>query len=93
MTSSRQDLVDALKLAGRGDRAAFSRVYAATSVKLFGVIVRILGRRDLALDVLQEVYIRVWKHAGEFNPTASSPITWLVSEPKRAGRLRLAKVW
>jgi len=74
-----QDLADALKLAGRGDRAAFSRVYAATSVKLFGVIVRILGRRDLALDVLQEVYIRVWKHAGEFNPTASSPIAWLVT--------------
>jgi RNA polymerase sigma-70 factor (ECF subfamily) len=79
ITLSRQGLVDALMLTGRGDQAAFSRVYAATSVKLFGIILRILGRRDLALDVLQEVYIRVWQHAGEFNPAVNSPIAWLVT--------------
>jgi RNA polymerase sigma-70 factor, ECF subfamily len=77
--SSRQDLIDALKLTAGGDQAAFRRVYAATSVKLFGIIVRILGRQDLAEDVLQEVYIRVWHHAGEFDPAVSSPTTWLVA--------------
>jgi RNA polymerase sigma-70 factor, ECF subfamily len=77
--SSRQALVDALKLIGRGDQAAFKSVYAATSVKLFGIILRILGRRDLAEDVLQEVYIRVWQRAGDFDPAVSSPITWLVT--------------
>ena len=79
ISSSRQDLVDALKLTARGDQAAFRRVYAATSVKLFGIILRILGRRDLAEAVLQEVYIRVWQRAGEFNPATSSPIMWLVT--------------
>src|ERR1700680_126781 len=52
--SSRQDLIDALRLVGRGDQAGFRTLYAATSVKLFGVVLRILGRRDLAEDVLQE---------------------------------------
>jgi RNA polymerase sigma-70 factor, ECF subfamily len=79
VSSSRQDLVDALKLTGRGDQAAFRRVYAATSVKLFGIIIRILGRQDLAEEVLQEVYIRVWQRAGDFDPVISSPITWLVT--------------
>jgi RNA polymerase sigma-70 factor, ECF subfamily len=78
-SSSRQDLVDALNLTGQGDQAAFGRVYAATSAKLFGILIRILGRRDLAEDVLQEVYIRVWQRAGDFDPGISSPITWLVT--------------
>jgi RNA polymerase sigma-70 factor (ECF subfamily) len=77
--SCRQDLVDALKLTGRGDQAAFRRLYAATSVKLFGIIVRILGRRDLAEEVLQEVYIRVWQRAVDFDPAITSPMTWLVT--------------
>lgn len=77
--SSRQDLVDALELTARGDQAAFKRVYAATSVKLFGIILRILRRRDLAEDVLQEVYIRVWQRAGDFDPAINSPVAWLVA--------------
>ena len=77
--SSRQDLIEALELTARGDQAAFRSVYLATSAKLFGIIVRLLGRRDLAEDVLQEVYIRVWQHAGEYDATSSSPITWLAT--------------
>jgi RNA polymerase sigma-70 factor, ECF subfamily len=77
--SSRQDLIDALKLTAGGDQAAFRRVYAATCVKLFGIIVRILGRQDLAEDVLQEVYIHVWHHAKDFDAAVSSPTSWLVA--------------
>jgi RNA polymerase sigma-70 factor (ECF subfamily) len=54
-------------------------MYAATCVKLYGVVVRILGRRELAEEVLQEVYIRVWQRAAEYDPSIGSPITWLVS--------------
>jgi len=79
MPVSRQDLVEALARTARGDLAAFKVVYAATSVKLYGIIVRILGRPDLADEVLQEVYVRVWQRAGDFNPAASSPITWLAT--------------
>jgi RNA polymerase sigma-70 factor, ECF subfamily len=77
--SSRQGLIDALKLTARGDQAAFKSVYAATSVKLFGIILRILERQDVAEDVLQEVYIRVWQQAGDFDPASTSPMTWLVT--------------
>jgi RNA polymerase sigma-70 factor (ECF subfamily) len=54
-------------------------VYGATSLKLYGIVVRILGRRDVADEVLQEVYVRVWQRAGDFDAAASSPITWLAA--------------
>jgi RNA polymerase sigma-70 factor (ECF subfamily) len=76
---SRQELVEAIARVSGQDRAAFERVYAATSAKLYGIIIRILGRRDVADDVLQEVYIRVWQRAAEFDPTIASPITWLTT--------------
>lgn len=79
MGVSRQTLADALKRVAQGDEAAFELVYAATSVKLYGIIVRILGRRELADEVLQEVYIRVWQRASQFDPASGSPITWLAS--------------
>jgi RNA polymerase sigma-70 factor, ECF subfamily len=75
----RAALVEALNGTARGDRAAFERVYAATAAKLFGIVVRILGQRDLAEDVMQDVYIRVWQRAGDFNPQNGSPITWLAT--------------
>jgi RNA polymerase sigma-70 factor (ECF subfamily) len=79
MPVSRQDLVAALQQTARGDRAAFRVVYEATSLKLYGIVVRILGRRDLADEVLQEVYIRVWQRAGDFDAASGSPITWLAA--------------
>ena len=48
-----------------GDRAALQTVYRLTSAKLFGVCLRILGERSEAEDVLQEVYVTVWRKAGE----------------------------
>jgi RNA polymerase sigma-70 factor (ECF subfamily) len=79
MPLSRQQLIEALGRVARGDQAAFEAVYAATSLKLYGIVVRILGRRDLADEVLQEVYVRVWQSAGDYDPAGSSPITWLAT--------------
>src|SRR6476661_9475202 len=79
MPVSRQELVEALERTARGDKAAFRLVYEATSLKLYGIVVRILGRRDLADEILQEVYVRVWQRAGDFNTSSGSPITWLAA--------------
>ena len=77
--ASSQDLVKALSRTAAGDKVAFAALYAATSMKLYGVILRILGRRDVAEDVLQDAYVRVWQRAGEFDPGLGSPITWMVA--------------
>jgi RNA polymerase sigma-70 factor, ECF subfamily len=62
-----------------GDRAALRVVYQDTSAKLFGVCLRILNDRSEAEDVLQDVYVTVWRKAGTFDPGRASPITWLVA--------------
>ena len=62
-----------------GDREAFAKLYRATSAKLFGIIVRILIRRDLSEEVLQEVYMRIWQKAGDFQPDVASPVSWMAA--------------
>jgi RNA polymerase sigma-70 factor, ECF subfamily len=74
-----EDLADAVELVAKGDRNAFNTVYAATSAKLFGAIVRIVGHRDIAEDVLQEVYVRLWQQASMYDRSRGSAITWLTS--------------
>jgi RNA polymerase sigma-70 factor (ECF subfamily) len=76
---TRDELAQALGRAGEGDRAAFRRVYDATSAKLLGVTLRILADRQLAEDVLQDTYLTVWRKAGSFDASRASPITWLVT--------------
>jgi len=63
----------------RGDEAAFGRVYELTARKMFGVALTILRRADLAEEVIQEAYIRIWHKAGQYDPSLSSPITWMVT--------------
>jgi RNA polymerase sigma-70 factor, ECF subfamily len=74
-----QDLKDYLARIAGGDRDAFAKLYAATSAKLFGIILRILSRRDLAEEVLQEVFVRIWQKAGDFDPTRASAISWMAA--------------
>src|SRR5262245_7587573 len=72
-------LVAALARVAGGDRAALRLVYQDTSAKLFGVCLRILKDRSEAEDVLQDVYVTVWRKAATFDPGRASAITWLVA--------------
>ena len=74
-----KQLVAALARIAGGDRAALRQVYRDTSAKLFAVCMRILHDEAEAEDVLQDVYITVWRRAGTFDPARASPITWLVA--------------
>jgi len=73
------ELVWLLGAVAKGDQAAFERLYAATRSKLYGVLLRILGRPELAEEVMQETYLKVWKMADKFDSTLASPITWMVA--------------
>ncbi|MEQ1651212.1 MAG: sigma-70 family RNA polymerase sigma factor [Hyphomicrobium sp.] len=74
-----QELSSLLGRVALKDRAAFADVYRATSSKLFGIILRILKRRDIADEVLQEVYVKIWDRAADFDPRMASPITWMAT--------------
>jgi RNA polymerase sigma-70 factor (ECF subfamily) len=88
---SSQELVWLLAAVAKGDRAAFERLYAATRAKLYGIVLRILRRRDLADEVMQETYLQIWSSAGQFDPALASPVTWMVAVARNRAIDRIRK--
>lgn len=78
-TERSHDLSRLLARAGVGDRAAFATLYERTSPHLLAVVLRINRDRAQAEDVLQEVYVNVWRAASSFDAAQSQPLTWLTS--------------
>ena len=79
MKKTTTDLVRLLSRIADGDHASFIDLYDATSAKLYGVILRILKRRDLADEIMQDVYLKIWRNAGDFDAARASPITWMAT--------------
>ena len=63
----------------KGERTALEELYRLTSARLFGVLMHILKRRELAEDALQDVYVRVWQRAAQFDSYRGRATAWLVS--------------
>ena len=82
-TTGQQDgrtiLLQLLAEVARGNKSAFARLYGLTHAKLLGVALRILRDRALAEDVLQESYLKVWRHAASYDPAIASPMTWMAT--------------
>jgi len=72
-------LAELLSATAAGDRAAFARLYQETSDRLFAVALRILRRRDLAEDVLQDAYLAIWKKAGQYQAGRGRPLAWMAT--------------
>ncbi|MFN3647322.1 MAG: sigma-70 family RNA polymerase sigma factor [Gemmobacter sp.] len=79
MTAEDDPLAPLLAAAATGDRRAFRPLYDATSAKLFGVVLRILRDRAEAEDALQEVYARIWTHAGRHDAAKGRAMTWMIA--------------
>lgn len=61
------------------DRAAFERLYRLSAAQLFGVVLRIVPDRDLAADVLQETYVKIWQRAGDYRADLATALTWMAA--------------
>ena len=81
--------VQLLKAVARGDEEALAQLYDQYRVILFGLLMRILNDREEAEDVLQEVFIQVWRRARDFDENRGKPFTWLVTLARSRGIDRL----
>lgn len=74
-----QQLRTWLMAAGKGDAAAFRSLYDASSSKLFGFALRILHKRELAEEVLQESFVAIWNNAANYQSHLAAPMTWMAT--------------
>ena len=81
--------VDLLKAVAARDEAALGQLYDHYRLILFGVLMRILNNREEAEDVLQEVFLQVWRRAADFDENRGRPFTWLVTLARSRGIDRL----
>jgi RNA polymerase sigma-70 factor, ECF subfamily len=63
----------------RGDEQALASLYDRYRLILFGLILRILHSRPEAEDILQDVFIQVWRRAADFDESRGRAFTWLVT--------------
>ena len=89
--ATRNEIEAWLGKAALGDRAAFDALYLATSAKLFGICLRVLDNRAEAEEVLQDIYVRIWNHAGRYQVNGLSPMTWLITIARNAAIDRLRR--
>ena len=62
-----------------GNRQAFETLYRSVSPRLHGVALRFMGRADLAEEVLQEAFVRIWYNASRYEAHLAAPMTWMVN--------------
>jgi RNA polymerase sigma-70 factor (ECF subfamily) len=80
---SSDELTELLAAVAERDSSAFERLYGATSAKLYGVILRIVRRHDVAADVLEDAYRTIWDTAGNYQPEFGSPTVWILAVARR----------
>jgi len=80
-TYSEQDLVIALK--SRDDQA-FSYLYDHYSGSLYSIILQIVKSPEIAGDVLQEVFINIWRKIESYDPLRGRLFTWMLNISRNA---------
>ena len=61
------------------DRSAFEYLYDHYSGALLGVISRIIKREELAEEILQDVFLKVWDRIGSYDPSKGKLFTWMLN--------------
>ena len=86
-------LRDAMRRVAAGDAQALAELYQRTSARLFGICVSMLRSESDAEDVLQDVYVTVWRRAGQYDTAKAGVMSWLavLARNRAIDRLRRRK--
>lgn len=76
------------RIALRRDQQALERLYRLTSAPLMGLMMRILHDEPACADLLQELYLKIWYHAGRFDHRGTA-WGWLCVSARNAAIDRL----
>jgi len=74
-----QQLQSLLDRCAAADSSALERLYELASPLLFAALTRILRRRELAEEALQDVFVSIWQRASQFQASRGRPMAWMMS--------------
>jgi RNA polymerase sigma-70 factor, ECF subfamily len=73
------ELAQLLQRCAAQDSAAFRALYDKTSPILFARLLRMLRRRSVAEEALQDVYVRIWQRAAQYEAHRGRALAWMVT--------------
>jgi RNA polymerase sigma-70 factor, ECF subfamily len=74
----------------KGNHLAFSRIVVAHQDRIFGYLGRMGLDSATAEDIAQETFLRIWQHAGKYNPRLGSLTTWIFTIARNLALTRLS---
>lgn len=69
---------------GNGEALALKELYQASSNALLGIILSVLKDRHEAEEVLQDVFLRIWKNSQNYHADRGSPMSWMITIARNA---------
>jgi RNA polymerase sigma-70 factor, ECF subfamily len=79
LMTERSDIDDLLARIAKGERTALAELFGAEAGRLVAIAQRIVRRRDLAEEVVQDVFVAVWRKGESFDPSRGSARGWLTT--------------
>lgn len=73
-TTEEREMVDALQ---SGDARALEKLYRLYAPSLLGIIYKITRHDEMAEDILQESFIKIWKSICQYNSDKGRLFTWM----------------
>jgi RNA polymerase sigma-70 factor (ECF subfamily) len=68
-----------MRRVAEGDSVAFERVYDAFSGILYSLALHILERPEDTEELIQEVFIKIWRDAADYDPRRGAPLAWAIT--------------
>ncbi len=80
-TYSEQELVASLQ---QRNESAFSYLYDNYSGALYGIVNSIVTDKEIANDVLQNVFVNIWRKIESYDPAKGRLFTWMLNIARNA---------
>ena len=74
---AKPDIETALARCAKGEEAALRLLYETEAGRMLGVAMRLLRRRALAEEAVQDAFVLIWRKASTFDPAKGSGLTWI----------------
>lgn len=71
------DVEEALRRCAAGDAAALRAIFEREAPRMIGVAQRIVRRRALAEEVVQDSFVQIWRRAASFDADRGAGRTWI----------------